>query len=205
MKSLPAQPSLYQINTRVWLTGPSTHQVSRSHPEWRKEFQGTLPDLREKDIAESGFAITGYTAHSNLGGDVALARLRERPGLRHSPGKCSTCARVGAMRTGNDFANLLENRLTGMLPVTKVTVSIFPIHSAGAADHRARDMSEGSNLRRFADQNVPVGASRLSPKAPKHRGRIPSKSDFHGTFLAHRFLKRRFAPWMLRRNPRYVS
>ena len=117
MKDLPAQPSLYQINTRVWLTelseslgraatlddipdaeldrlaemgfdwiwllsvwqtGPAAQQISRSQPEWRKEFQETLPDLREQDIAGSGFAITGYTVHGNLGGDAALARLRER-------------------------------------------------------------------------------------------------------------------------------
>jgi hypothetical protein len=117
MKVLPAQPSLYQINTRVWLaelskslaraatlndipdpeldrlaemgfdwiwllsvwqTGPAAQQVSRSHPEWRKEFQETLPDLHEEDIAGSGFAISGYTVHGNLGGDTALARLRER-------------------------------------------------------------------------------------------------------------------------------
>jgi hypothetical protein len=110
-------PSLYQVNTRVWLTGlakslgrpatlddipdaeldrlaemgfdwvwflsiwqtgPAAQQVSRSHAGWRKEFQETLPDLREEDIAGSGFAITGYTAHSSLGGDAALARLRQR-------------------------------------------------------------------------------------------------------------------------------
>ena len=110
-------PSLYQINTRVWLTelsrdlgrpatlddipdaeldrlaamgfdwvwflsvwqtGLAGQQVSRSNPEWRKEFQETLPDLREEDIAGSGFAITGYTVHQQLGGDAALARLRER-------------------------------------------------------------------------------------------------------------------------------
>lgn len=110
-------PSLYQINTRVWLTelsrglgrratlddipdaeldrlaqmgfdwiwflsvwqtGPGAQQVSRSNPEWRKEFQETLPDLRMEDIPGSGFAITGYTVHTALGGDAALARLRER-------------------------------------------------------------------------------------------------------------------------------
>ena len=113
----PHYPSLYQINTRVWLTelsqhlgrsatlddipdteldrlaalgfdwiwflsvwqtGPGAQQVSRSHAEWRREFLETLPDLREADIAGSGFAITGYTVHQNLGGDAALARLRER-------------------------------------------------------------------------------------------------------------------------------
>jgi hypothetical protein len=113
----PRYPSLYQINTRVWLTelserlgrratlddipddeldhltkcgfdwvwflsvwqtGPTAQHVSRANPEWRREFQETLPDLREEDIAGSGFAITGYTVHGCLGGDAALARLRER-------------------------------------------------------------------------------------------------------------------------------
>jgi hypothetical protein len=35
----------------VWQTGPSAQQVSRSNAGWRKEFQETLPDLREEDIA----------------------------------------------------------------------------------------------------------------------------------------------------------
>jgi len=107
-------PSLFQINTRVWLaelaralrrpatlddipdaeldkfaeasfdwvwflsvwqTGTAGREISRNNPEWRKEFQETLPDLREEDIAGSGFAITGYTVAKNLGGDAAFARL----------------------------------------------------------------------------------------------------------------------------------
>ena len=114
---LSQYPSLFQVNTRVWLTElsrnlrrPATlddipdvaldrlvetgfnwvwflsvwqtglrgQQVSRSNNEWRKEFEETLPDLKEEDIAGSGFAITGYTVHGDLGGDAALARLRER-------------------------------------------------------------------------------------------------------------------------------
>jgi len=110
-------PSLYQINTRVWLTdlsrklgrrarlddipdaeldgiaktgfdwvwllsvwqtGRAAQSVSRGHAEWRAEFQHTLPDLLEEDIAGSGFAITDYTVHRDLGGDEALARLRVR-------------------------------------------------------------------------------------------------------------------------------
>ena len=113
----PPCPSLYQINTRVWLTelsrgshqpatlddipdaaldhlaemgfdwvwflsvwqtGPAGQRISRSNPEWRKEFRETLPDLCEEDISGSGFAITPYTVHRSLGGDEALARLRER-------------------------------------------------------------------------------------------------------------------------------
>ena len=117
MRSLPAHPSLYQINTRVWLTelskslgrratlddipdaeidrlaamgfdwvwflsvwqtGPAGQRVSRSNPEWRREFQETLPDLREEDIAGSGFRHHGLHGARQLGGDAALARLRER-------------------------------------------------------------------------------------------------------------------------------
>jgi hypothetical protein len=113
----PSYPSLYQINTRVWLTdlsqrlgraatlddipdaeldrlaeegfdwiwmlsvwqtGQAGQKVSRANPEWRREFEETLPDLREDDIAGSGFAITGYTVSQALGGHEALARLRER-------------------------------------------------------------------------------------------------------------------------------
>jgi len=62
----------------VWQTGLASRQISREDPEWRKEFQHTLPDLRDDDIPGSGFAITGYTVHEHLGGDAALARLRDR-------------------------------------------------------------------------------------------------------------------------------
>jgi hypothetical protein len=62
----------------VWRTGEAGRSISRSRPEWRHEFERTLADLREEDIAGSGFAVTGYTVHPDLGGDAALARLRER-------------------------------------------------------------------------------------------------------------------------------
>jgi hypothetical protein len=62
----------------VWQTGAAAQRVSRGNHEWRREFQETLPDLREEDIGGSGFAITGYTVNQNLGGAAALARLRER-------------------------------------------------------------------------------------------------------------------------------
>jgi len=62
----------------VWQTGAAAQRVSRTNPEWRREFEATLPDLDEEDIAGSGFAITAYRVHAALGGDAALARLRER-------------------------------------------------------------------------------------------------------------------------------
>ncbi|HEY4163193.1 MAG TPA: alpha-amylase family glycosyl hydrolase [Dongiaceae bacterium] len=62
----------------VWQTGPAGQRIARSNPEWRREFEATLPDLREADIAGSGFAVTSYTVPPSLGGEAALARLRER-------------------------------------------------------------------------------------------------------------------------------
>jgi hypothetical protein len=62
----------------VWRTGEAGQQVSRQNQQWRQEFAETLPDLQGKDIAGSGFAITGYEVHPNMGGDAALARLRKR-------------------------------------------------------------------------------------------------------------------------------
>jgi hypothetical protein len=62
----------------VWQTGAAGRQISRTNPEWRREFEETLPDLRDEDILGSGFAIADYRVHTALGGDAALARLRER-------------------------------------------------------------------------------------------------------------------------------
>jgi glycosidase len=110
-------PSLYQINTRVWLTelseklgriatfddipdqeldklaamgfdwiwflsvwqtGKEGQRISRQNAGWRKEFEETLSDLKEEDIAGSGFAITRYAVSRQIGGDAALERLHKR-------------------------------------------------------------------------------------------------------------------------------
>lgn len=113
----PKYPSLYQINSRVWITeisrtlgrratlddipdqeldrlaglgfdwiwflsvwrtGNAARKISLENKGWHREFEETLPDLKEEDIGGSGFAITGYTVHPDLGGDDALKRLRAR-------------------------------------------------------------------------------------------------------------------------------
>jgi glycosidase len=110
-------PSLYQLNTRIWLrelagpagravtldtvpetelerlealgfdwiwllgvwqTGPVGRQVSRTQPQWRKEFEASLTDLTDDDITGSPFAIRSYTVHSDFGSREALVRLRRR-------------------------------------------------------------------------------------------------------------------------------
>lgn len=62
----------------VWQTGAAAQRISRSRTDWRVDFQRTLPDLTDADIGGSGFAIQAYTVHDELGGDLGLARLRER-------------------------------------------------------------------------------------------------------------------------------
>src|SRR4051812_6477479 len=60
----------------VWQAGAAGRAVSRSHQEWRREFETLLPDLSEEDICGSGFAITAYTVSEALGGEMALANFR---------------------------------------------------------------------------------------------------------------------------------
>lgn len=62
----------------VWQTGAAAQGISRTNPDWRREFQETLADLQDEDIPGSGFAITDYEVHEQLGGPAALARLRQR-------------------------------------------------------------------------------------------------------------------------------
>jgi hypothetical protein len=62
----------------VWSTGQAGQRESRSNPAWRHEFQTLLPDLEERDICGSSFAVTAYAVHPALGGNPALERLRQR-------------------------------------------------------------------------------------------------------------------------------
>src|SRR5688572_21768346 len=62
----------------VWRTGELGRKVSRENLGWRHEFENTLPDLDDKDIEGSGFAIMDYTVHPDLGGDSSLSKLRSR-------------------------------------------------------------------------------------------------------------------------------
>jgi glycosidase len=62
----------------VWQTGRLGREISLTDPKLRAECVHDLPDLRPQDVSGSPFAITGYTVHSDFGGDAALARLRER-------------------------------------------------------------------------------------------------------------------------------
>ncbi len=62
----------------VWSVGPASRRISRSRTSWLDEYRNALPDLEEKDICGSPFAIQGYTVDPYLGGEDALARIRSR-------------------------------------------------------------------------------------------------------------------------------
>jgi hypothetical protein len=66
----------------VWQTGDAGRRVSRENPAIREDCERTLPDLTDDDIVGSCFAITGFEVHERLGGDAALARLRQRLAAR---------------------------------------------------------------------------------------------------------------------------
>jgi hypothetical protein len=62
----------------LWQTGPAGRQVSRTNPQWRREYEALLPDLREEDICGSPFAIRAYALNTDLGNAASLPRLRQR-------------------------------------------------------------------------------------------------------------------------------
>ncbi len=64
----------------VWAVGPGSREVSRSNQHLRQEFLHVLPDLSNRDICGSPFAVVNYSVDPALGGDAALARFRTRLG-----------------------------------------------------------------------------------------------------------------------------
>lgn len=61
----------------VWQTGDAGRRAALA-PELRAGFARDLPDVRDEDVVGSPFAVAGYDVHRDLGGDAALARLRDR-------------------------------------------------------------------------------------------------------------------------------
>lgn len=62
----------------VWQTGRLGRAIARDNQEWLAEFRGALRDFKPEDVCGSCFAISQYTVHSQLGGNAALERLRQR-------------------------------------------------------------------------------------------------------------------------------
>jgi hypothetical protein len=62
----------------VWRLGEAALAISRADPNVRTEAAAMLDDFTDADIAGSPFAITGYEIAPGLGGNAALASLRDR-------------------------------------------------------------------------------------------------------------------------------
>ncbi len=67
----------------VWQTGPAGREISRTRPALRDSYRHELPDWRDEDVVGSPFAVQAYEVHRDFGGNVALARLRERLARRN--------------------------------------------------------------------------------------------------------------------------
>jgi hypothetical protein len=62
----------------VWTLGEEGPRISREDAELRAEFDRALPGWTDADVVGSPFAVARYEVHPTLGGDAALASLRER-------------------------------------------------------------------------------------------------------------------------------
>lgn len=62
----------------VWQTGEVGRNVSRTGSDCGSELHTTLPDDCESENVGSCFAVTSYDVDVDLGGNAALARIRER-------------------------------------------------------------------------------------------------------------------------------
>ncbi len=104
---------------RVWQTGPAAQAVSRTNPEWRHEFEETLPDLQDEDIAGSGFAIQSYTVHHDLGGDAFVPGYREANSPRfngnsHGNGHSHAAVAPTAESVAKEMTTIIEMHVNGV-------------------------------------------------------------------------------------------
>ncbi len=65
----------------VWQTGAAGLREALA-PGLRAAYARDLPDAGDADVVGSPFAVRGYDVHRDLGGEPALARLRQRLGAR---------------------------------------------------------------------------------------------------------------------------
>ncbi|MDI1435977.1 alpha-amylase family glycosyl hydrolase [Polyangium sorediatum] len=62
----------------VWTLGEVGPKIAREMPSLRAEYERALPDLGQADVIGSPFAVARYAVDPSLGGDAALAVLREK-------------------------------------------------------------------------------------------------------------------------------
>jgi hypothetical protein len=62
----------------VWERSPRGREIAREHRGLQAEYRQALPDYRPEDVVGSPYAVHQYQVDPALGGDRALALLRER-------------------------------------------------------------------------------------------------------------------------------
>jgi glycosidase len=62
----------------VWTPGPLGIGIARDHPTLKEAYRSILPDLEERDIVGSPYAVHAYQVEPSLGGDTELKKLRAR-------------------------------------------------------------------------------------------------------------------------------
>ena len=62
----------------VWTTGPIGETIAKIHAGLRTEYQKALPDVTDRDIIGSPFAVKDYSVPESLGGAEGLSRLRKK-------------------------------------------------------------------------------------------------------------------------------
>ncbi len=62
----------------VWETGPRSRAEALGNPELIRVARAALPDFAEHDVGGSPFAIAGYRAARELGGEAGLATFRRQ-------------------------------------------------------------------------------------------------------------------------------
>src|SRR6266446_2642542 len=62
----------------VWQTGERSRSLALNNPRLNDEWKSVLPDWEAADSASSPFSVADYRVDQSLGGEAALAELRER-------------------------------------------------------------------------------------------------------------------------------
>ncbi|MCS7013282.1 MAG: alpha-amylase family glycosyl hydrolase [Chloroherpetonaceae bacterium] len=62
----------------IWEESPKARMMARTHSELWRAYQRALPDVGERDIVASPYAIARYSVSTDLGGEAALAKFRHR-------------------------------------------------------------------------------------------------------------------------------
>ncbi len=175
----------------VWQTGPAGRAVSRGNPAWRAEFKAALPDLTENDICGSGFAITGYAASEEVGGDRSPGGLPREAGPARHPADAGLRAQPHGDRSpvGRDTPGILCSRQRS--PARRRAAKLPPGRDRARPAHPGvRPRSQFSGMARYAAARLCQSrpAARQARRAPGGGRQMRRRALRHGDAAAARCL-----------------